>query len=278
MADTPPPTDTPPDAAEQAALERLGVADPVAIQDRPVARANDQRYFDLILRQADVLAQSNVIPSGYRRRSPDIVAAGLAGRAFGWDIMAAMRNFHVVEGTASMRPEAMLGLVRAAGHSVQFDVTDNAVSAQGRRTDNGDTHVSTFSMDDAATAGLAKKSNWTSYPEAMLTWRAVSKLCRTLFPDVVLGAGLVPEELDAEVGPNGEAYEPRVPVTAAKTELVEATGGDLSEAKTIWGSRVGPIERAELDELLARANGRSGGTVVDAELVDETETATEETP
>ena len=70
--------------------------------------------FDLIMRQSEVLAQSTIIPSAYRRKGADIVAAGLAGRAYGWDVMTSMRQFHVIEGTASLRPESMLGLVRQA--------------------------------------------------------------------------------------------------------------------------------------------------------------------
>ena len=36
--------------------------------------------FDLIMRQSEILAQSTIIPSAYRRKAADIVAAGLAGR------------------------------------------------------------------------------------------------------------------------------------------------------------------------------------------------------
>ena len=60
--------------------------------------------FDLIMRQADILANSTIIPSSYRRKAADIVAAGLAGRAYGWDVMTSMRQFHVIEGSASLRP------------------------------------------------------------------------------------------------------------------------------------------------------------------------------
>ena len=65
-------------------------------EERQVARADDSRYFDLVMRQATILAQSKIVPAAYRRQEADIVAAGLAGRAFGWDVMASMRNFHVI--------------------------------------------------------------------------------------------------------------------------------------------------------------------------------------
>ena len=171
---------------------------------------SENQVFDLILKQSEVLAQSEIVPSSYRKRPANIVAAGLAGRSYGWDVMTSMRNFHVIEGTASLRPEAMLGLVRQAGHSVVVEVTDNEARASGTRADTGDKHLAVFTMKDAEAAGLAKKRNWTQYRQAMLTWRAVSTLCRILFPDVVLGAGYVPEELGAEVDEKGEVVEAEV--------------------------------------------------------------------
>ena len=188
---------------------------------------SESATFDLIMRQSEILAQSPVIPAAYRRKGADIVAAGLAGRAYGWDVMTSMRQFHVIEGTASLRPESMLGLVRQAGHSVTVEVRPEGAVAHGTRADTGDEHSASFTMDDAGAAGLADKRNWKQYRDAMLTWRAVAKLCRVLFPDVVLGAGYVPEELGADVTAEGELVEAEVvgdvvPSRTAVAEVVEA--------------------------------------------------------
>ena len=223
-------------------------------EERQIARADDGRYFDLIMRQAQVLAESKIIPAAYRRQEADIVAAGLAGRAFGWDTMASMRNFHVIEGSASMKPEAMLGLVRQAGHSVIIENGAGVVTAIGKRVDTGDEHSASFSLADAEAAGLAGKRNWKQYQESMLTWRAVSKLCRNLFSDVVLGAGYVSEELGADVGPQGV---PLVPSAKAKTLLVEEFGKE--QAIELWSDRgSNGISEEDLQNLLA----------VDAEIID----------
>ena len=187
---------------------------------------SEAQTFDLILKQSEMLCQSKIVPAAYRKQSADIVAAGLAGRAYGWDTMTAMRNFHVIEGTASIRPEAMLGLVRQAGHSVTIEVGDDRAVVTGKRADTGDTHVSTFTIKDAEAAGLANKRNWAQYRSAMLTWRAVSQLCRFLFPDVVLGAGYVPEEIGGTVNEAGEILEAEIvtepePVDAADPEVLD---------------------------------------------------------
>ena len=218
--------------------------------------------FDLIVRQAEVLAGSTIIPAAYRRKAPDIVAAGLAGRAYGWDVMTSMRQFHVIEGTASLRPESMLGLVRQAGHSVVVEVGEAGAVAHGKRFDTEDTHSASFTMQDAQVAGLANKKNWKQYQDAMLTWRAVSKLCRVLFPDVVLGAGYVPEELGAEVNETGEVLEAQIvndedfiSVAEAKNSVLDAVGGNKEEAKAVWATEYGDeknISRTSISNLLNR--------------------------
>ena len=180
---------------------------------------NEADHFALVMKQAEMLANAQIIPASYRRKPADIVAAGLAGRMYGWDVMAAMRNFHVIEGTASMRPEAMLGLVRQQGHSVTFEVNEQRAVAIGKRCDTGDEHQAEFSLKDAEAAGLIGKRNWKQYTESMLTWRAVSKLCRILFPDVVLGAGYVPEELGAgNVSKDGDLIEVDLDILQAEDD------------------------------------------------------------
>lgn len=237
--------------------------------------------FNDLLRQADVLAQSRIIPASYRNRAPDVVAAGLAGQAFGWDVMTSLRNYHVIEGTASLRPEAMLGLVRRAGHSVTLELVSGTVGgrtavARGKRADTGDEHMANFSEADAKRAGLAKKRNWEQYLDAMLTWRAVSQLCRVLFPDVVLGAGYTPEEIGAEVTESGDVAEPDpfddplIPVAEAKRRVLEICDGDKEAARSWWETQPvlpGPdgIRESALDYLLDHI--ASGIDIEDAVVV-----------
>jgi hypothetical protein len=214
---------------------------------------SEAQTFDLILKQAEMLCQSKIVPAAYRKQSADIVAAGLAGRAYGWDTMTAMRNFHVIEGTASIRPEAMLGLVRQAGHSVTIEVTDQQATATGKRSDTGDVHASVFTMRDAEAAGLAKKRNWSQYRSSMLTWRAVSQLCRVLFPDVVLGAGYVPEEIGGTVDGDGEIIEAKI--VAAEDVIVDLPVvpyvADAADPEVLDGLRevIAMLDGFQKDEL-----------------------------
>jgi hypothetical protein len=214
---------------------------------------SEAAIFDLVVRQAEVLAQSSIIPSAYRRKSADIIAAGLAGRCFGWDVMTSLRQFHVIEGTASLKPESMLGLVRQAGHSVTVELDPGIAVARGTRFDTGDEHVATFTMEDAKAAGLADKKNWKQYRDAMLTWRAVTKLCRVLFPDVVLGAGYTPEEVGSDdpmvkITAIEAEVVPSLSIIEAKTALLKACDGDKQIAAGIWGGLTS-CDQSQLDSM-----------------------------
>lgn len=260
--------------AEREGFEGGGIVSLVPVSNTP------NLTFDDILRQADILAQSRIIPRAYQNRAADIVASGLAGLAFGWDVMTSLRNYHVIEGTASLRPEAMLGLVRKAGHSVQISVEDlpgqtgkRIAMATGIRKDTGDEHTATFSTDDAKAANLLGKNNWKQYEAAMLQWRAVSSLCRVLFPDVVLGAGYVPEELGGETmaveipADDDPLDDPLLRSAEAKKLLIEACDGDKDKARRYWGDRgSNPITLSQLEAIVRQID--QDDTVIDAEIVE----------
>lgn len=162
---------------------------------------------DVMVRQSEMLAESSIIPKEYRKQPANIFVAAMTGRTFGWDVMTAMRNGHVIEGTWSIKPEAMLALVRRSGHSVTGEIGKDGATARGKRGDTGDEMTVTFTMADAQRAGLAGKTNWKHYPQSMCWARAVSQLCRMLFADVTLGLSYTPEELGAEVDADGAVVD-----------------------------------------------------------------------
>jgi hypothetical protein len=206
-----------------------------------------QEWF-LISAQADELARSDIIPSAYRRKPSNIIVAALTGRPFGWDVLTAMRNGHVIEGTWGMKPEAMLGLVRAAGHSVSGMTNADGAQLKGKRADNGDEMVVTFSIEDAQRAGLANKGTWKSYPQMMCYWRAAGLLCRMLFSDVTLGVHTV-EELGATLSPEGDVIE------ADHAPLREREPEPLSDENLARFNRACESEGLEPERVLDEAFG-----------------------
>lgn len=201
--------------------------------------------FDAMVRMSQMLAKSSLVPAAYRGKPENVLLATLAGQPFGWDPTMAMRSFHVIEGQPSLKPEIMLALVRRAGHSVTGETRADGAVITGKRRDTGDTMTVGYTLEDARRANLLGKSVWKQYPQSMCWARALSQLCRMLFPDVVLGAGYTAEELGAEVTHDGDVIEATVvrvdeptvtgtPVVALKKELVKFYEGDKGAAKTTW--------------------------------------------
>ena len=105
-------------------------------------------------------------------------------------------GLYYVQGKVGMSAEMMAALIRQAGHSITKDPKSNEsiVILHGRRADNGDTWMTSFSLDDAKRAGLLKNI-YDKYPGIMLYNRAMSMLARQLFPDIIKGAGYGMDEL-----------------------------------------------------------------------------------
>jgi hypothetical protein len=151
--------------------------------------------------QLQYIAHTEFVPKGLRGNLPAILACVATGRALGIPDMTALRSIHLLDGRPTFSAELMVMLVRQRGHSIQGEVDEGACTVVGKRADNGDEMKVRWTLAMAQRAGLANKSNWTKYPEAMLWARAVSQLCRELFADVFAGSTYTPEELsEDEIG------------------------------------------------------------------------------
>lgn len=170
-------------------------------------------------RELEEISKTDFVPRALRDNLPAIMACVATGRALGIPDMAALRSIHIVDGKATFSAELMVSLVRRAGHSITGEVGDQTVKVRGKRGDNGDELTVEWTLDMAKRAGLQGKQNWQRYPEAMLWARAVSQLCRMLFPDVFIGATYTPEEIGADA-----TDEHGVPVDEIVGETVEADG------------------------------------------------------
>ena len=197
--------------------------------------------FDRLIQQADILARSSIIPKQYRGKPHDIIAAGMLGSDFGWSPTTAMRLVHVVEGKPTVSAEGMVALARARGHSISGEVSSTAATVVGVRADNGDTMTASFTIQDAERAGLAGRGPWRQHTSSMLWARAVSHLCRRLFPDVTLG-------LYSE----GELDSPP-PLPDARPAAVEVVDSDTGEVLSLTQpANVVTIEPDDASELVNR--------------------------
>jgi hypothetical protein len=105
---------------------------------------------------------------------------------------------YFVNGKVELSANAMNYMIRSKGHSITKDAKSTPLVCilHGKRIDNGDTWVASFSIDEAKRAGIYKNT-WEKYPEDMLFARALTRLARQLFPDVIKGCYVEGEIRDA---------------------------------------------------------------------------------
>jgi len=104
-----------------------------------------------------------------------------------------------INGRIEISARLMNAMIRKAGYSIVIKEADaTKCILEGKRHDSGDCFTSQFTIEDAARAGLAGRDNWKKYAEDMLYSRAMSRLARRLFPDIIGEAYVEGEIRDAK--------------------------------------------------------------------------------
>lgn len=123
----------------------------------------------------------------------------LAARELGIPAMQALNGgLNIIQGKVEISARMMSALIRKAGHKIAItENTDNICTLLGTRCDTGETLSVSFTVADAQKAGLIKPNGgWTKFPKDMCFARALSRLARQLFSDVI-GIGYVEGEIKA---------------------------------------------------------------------------------
>ncbi len=160
------------------------------------------------LENTQKLCQMLLASPHYKKIGSDgIYAIVEMSKSVGADTMQALNGgMYYVKGKVEMSALMMNTLVRQAGHSITKDKSSDETICilHGKRADTGDTWSESFSMEDAKKAGLLGSVVWKSYQKDMLFARALSRLARQLFPDVIKGCYVekeieLAEPLDSEM-------------------------------------------------------------------------------
>ena len=165
------------------------------------------------VRLADVVCDTEMVPTVLRGRPDAIVAVVLTGHELGLGPMQSLQSIDLIQGRPALSPEGMRALVLAKGHGFDVDATDESATVYCRRREwpaEREWRSFSFTLADAERAHLLGKDNWAKYPEAMLTARATGKACRALFADVIAGLGYTPDEVDVPAA----SVPPRIPSPA----------------------------------------------------------------
>jgi hypothetical protein len=123
----------------------------------------------------------------------------LAARELGIPPCQALNGgLNIIQGKVEISARMISALIRKTGHQITVKQNDdNSCILVGRRCDSGETLTTSFTVSDAQKAGLVKPGGgWTKWPKDMCFARALSRLARQLFSDVI-GIGYVEGEIKA---------------------------------------------------------------------------------
>lgn len=121
----------------------------------------------------------------------------LSARELGIPPMQALNGgINIIQGKVEISARMMNALIRRAGHKITLkECSDLRCEIVGTRCDTGETLASSFSIEEASRAGLIKAGGgWNKWPKDMCFARALSRLARQLFSDVI-GIGYVEGEI-----------------------------------------------------------------------------------
>ncbi len=171
---------------------------------------------DVELRYAKAVASAgDVLPRSYRGNPGAVLLAKAWADSRGVDVLTAIQTVSFVDG----KPVVDATMQRALADRQGFDVRVVDVSPQAATVEvwRGETMrgAATYTLDDAASAGLANKQNWQRHPQAMLVARATTQALRWFAPTVVVGI-IDADEIDTPADPVQV-----LTVTATEPESIE---------------------------------------------------------
>lgn len=175
----------------------------VALSETTMNLMEWAQELDAAGRLAGVLCGTDFVPKGLRGNVEATAAAILTGREIGLSPMNALANIFIVQGRPSMYARTMVALVLSHGHELErTDATERAVTVRARRKGSQAWQTFTWSIDRAQKAGYLNNAKYKTDPIAMLTAKAQTEACRTMFADVLSGmAATSVEEIELDDAP-----------------------------------------------------------------------------
>lgn len=164
-----------------------------------------ERRFGFAKKIAQLLADSDLVPKDFQGSPANCFIAIQMGAELGLGPFQAVQSIAVINGRPCVWGDALLGLVRASGRLASIrewvEKTDDGKGevayCEVKRKGESETITRSFSLQDAARAGLLKKPIWASYPTRMLQMRARAYALRDGFADVMKGISVAEEMQDA---------------------------------------------------------------------------------
>lgn len=214
---------------------------------------------------ATALSKARAIPKALVGSPESVLLIMQASQALDIPVFAALTQVNVIQGKAEASAELMLSLVHRAGHRARHGGSRTEAWCEITRADDpGFTYRETFTLDDAAQAGLCEiidaargltkarsdkgdRLPWETYTRTMLRWRAISQCASYACPEVLLGVRYVYGETGG-------------PIPASELIEAEASYPPIQE-----GPLQGPSSPAQPSEPPAEGNEPAAAVVDEAE-------------
>lgn len=179
---------------------------------------------------ANTLSAARTIPEALQKSPADVLAIVMAGAELGLAPMQSIRALVLIKGKPTLSADAMGALVKSRRDVCEYLLLKHSdgTRATYETKRNGDPAPTTmgFTLDEAKAAGL-NGDNWRKFPAAMLRARALSAICRAVYPDLLLGVydpdELAPEERDVTPTPVASTSTPTAPASLDAVKAALAT-------------------------------------------------------
>ena len=183
--------------------------------------------FNQLLRAAQMLSQTSIIPQSYQGKPQDCFVAIEMANRMGVSPMVVMQNMYVVKGKPSWAGQACTMLINSCG---KFKDVKHIYTGEKGKPNRGcyvtATRISDGSQVDgvevtmqmAQSEGWTSNSKWRNMPELMLAYRASAFFAGVYCPEAMMGVQTAEEVYDAD----------STPINAA-TSLTAALKGETEE-------------------------------------------------
>lgn len=180
---------------------------PTAITTTTTGELNAVGQFELLQRQANMIAKSDLIPKEYQGNVPNcFIAMDIADR-LGANRLMVMQNLYIIHGKPSWSSKFLIASFNQCGRfeSLKYEFTgdpkkdDWTCRANAVERKTGEVIFGpAISIAMARAEGWVEKagSKWKTIPELMLMYRAASFLINTHAPEISMGLGTIEEVED----------------------------------------------------------------------------------
>lgn len=226
------------------------------------------------LQLCESIAQSGMVPHGYKNAPKKILVAAAMGARFGLDPLQSTQSIAVVNGTPTFYGDALLGMVKSSGKeewtlegvkAMEYAMEESEIYAKWikhyeyrtskiafcvtKRKGEEEPTIQHYTIDQAKEAGLLSKDNWKKFPMRMLQMRCRSYALRDAYPDVLKGYKTYEEMQDVD-----EPNEYQEPLPESTGEFVETdewneVPSETEEEKAVDADVEEVEDESEMDKM-----------------------------